>query len=169
MQGADIPIWKHRSFVHAHAHSRGVWLRPTCVTLYILNSLLLEPERQINASTTWRFIGFYIWLPCWPSRGQQVSHQKWIWGIHCAQMTSTQVRDPPWLWNPEQTSSEVQNRIISYPTKRTGGLQKITWSTGTSSSHLQLRYSDNTYGYPGDFSSAFSVTAITDAEPDVQA
>ena len=25
------------------------------------------------------------WLPCWLPRGQQVSHQRWIWGIHCAQ------------------------------------------------------------------------------------
>ena len=24
-------------------------------------------------------------LPRWLSRGQQVSHQRWIWGIHCAQ------------------------------------------------------------------------------------
>ena len=26
-------------------------------------------------------------LPCWPSRGQQVSHQRWIWRIHCMQVT----------------------------------------------------------------------------------
>ena len=29
---------------------------------------------------------------------------------------STQVRDPPWLLNPEQTSPEVQNRCISCST-----------------------------------------------------
>ena len=28
-------------------------------------------------------------------------------------------RDPPWLWNPGQTSPEVQNRGISGPMKRT--------------------------------------------------
>ena len=28
-------------------------------------------------------------------------------------------RDPPWLWNPRQTSPEVQNRGISGPRKRT--------------------------------------------------
>ena len=32
---------------------------------------------------------------------------------------STQVRDPPWLWNPEHTSSDAQNSGISNPTKRT--------------------------------------------------
>ena len=33
------------------------------------------------------------------------------------------LRDPPWLWNSEQTSPEVQNRGISGPTKRTYALQ----------------------------------------------
>ena len=33
------------------------------------------------------------------------------------------VRDPPRLWNPGQTSPEVQNRDISGPTKRTCVLQ----------------------------------------------
>ena len=36
-----------------------------------------------------------------------------------------QARDPPWLWNPEQTSPELQNRSISDPTKRTDVFQKI--------------------------------------------
>ena len=26
------------------------------------------------------------WLLCWPPYSQQVSHQRWIWGIHCAQV-----------------------------------------------------------------------------------
>ena len=34
-------------------------------------------------------------------------------------------RDPPWLWNPGQTSPAVQNRSISGPTKRTCVLQKL--------------------------------------------
>ena len=38
---------------------------------------------------------------------------------------STQARDPPWLWNLGETSSEVQNRGISGPTKRTHVLQKF--------------------------------------------
>ena len=35
-----------------------------------------------------------------------------------------QVRDPPWLWNPEQTSPKVQNRGISGPPKMTHVLQR---------------------------------------------
>ena len=34
MQGTDIPIQKDRPFIHAHAHSRWVRLRPACVTLH---------------------------------------------------------------------------------------------------------------------------------------
>ena len=34
-------------------------------------------------------------------------------------------QNPLWLWNPEETSPEVQNRGISGPTKRTHVLQKI--------------------------------------------
>ena len=46
-----------------------------------------------------------------------------FWLAHRRQ--STQARDPSWLWNPGQTSSEVQNRDISDPTKRTYVLQFV--------------------------------------------
>ena len=56
------------------------------------------------------------WLPCWLPRGQQVSHRRWIWGSH--RWESEQVRiHPSWLWNTGQTLPEVQNRVISDPTK----------------------------------------------------
>ena len=38
---------------------------------------------------------------------------------------SMQARDPPWLWNPGETSPEVQNNGISGPTKKTYVLQKL--------------------------------------------
>ena len=50
-------------------------------------------------------------------RGQQVLHQRWIWGSYIK--WCMQVRDPPWLLYPGQTSPEVQNRGINGPTKRT--------------------------------------------------
>ena len=34
---------------------------------------------QVNGSKKTR-------LPCWPSRGQQVSHQRWPWGSDCMQV-----------------------------------------------------------------------------------
>ena len=36
-------------------------------------------------------------LSCWPSRCQQVLHQRWIWGIQCRH-ERVQARNPPWLY-----------------------------------------------------------------------
>ena len=58
-------------------------------------------------------------LPCWPSRGQQVWHQRWIWWICYVQAKKQATRDLPWLRNSGQMSAEFQNRGISGPTKRT--------------------------------------------------
>ena len=38
---------------------------------------------------------------------------------------SMQARDPPWLWNPGETSPEVENRVSVAPRKRTYVLQKL--------------------------------------------
>ena len=38
---------------------------------------------------------------------------------------STQARDPPWLWNPVETSSEVQNRGYQWPHKKDSCPPKI--------------------------------------------
>ena len=43
----------------------------------------------------------------------------------CAGEEARKWGNPPWLWNPGQTSPEVQNRGISGPTKRTCVLQKF--------------------------------------------
>ena len=53
--------------------------------------------------------------PCRLPKGWQVSHQRWIWGFHCTQVTKW--GDPPWLWNPGQTSPDVQNRVSVAPQK----------------------------------------------------
>ena len=54
-----------------------------------------------------------VWLQCCPSRGQQVSHQRCICGIHCKQTSN-----PPWLWDPRETSPEVHNKESVVPQKR---------------------------------------------------
>ena len=59
-----------------------------------------------------------VQLPCWPLFSQQVSHQRWIWGLHKQESMQG-------LWNPGQMSPEVQNRGISDPTKGTYVLQKL--------------------------------------------
>ena len=48
------------------------------------------------------------------ARSECEDHYRW---------ESMQAREPPWLWNPGQASSEIQNRVISASTKRTCVLQ----------------------------------------------
>ena len=64
-------------------------------------------------------------LSCWPPKGQQVLHQRWVWGSH--RRESMQVKDPPWLWNPGQTSPEVKKRGISDPTNRNCVFKKFSY------------------------------------------
>ena len=66
-------------------------------------------------------------LQYWLSRGKQVSHQRWAWGIHCMKMTRHASEGSILTWNPGQTPPEVQTKSISGPTKITKVLknQKI--------------------------------------------
>ena len=58
------------------------------------------------------------------------SHQKlvmrWDGESTACRRQSLQVRYPPWLWIPGQTSPEDQNRVISVPTKKTDILQDFS-------------------------------------------
>ena len=70
----------------------------------------------------------------------------WTWGIQCYVTKHTR-KDPPWLWNLGEMSTEVQNRDISRPTKR------LIWSKkrlGCNAGHQQVsRY--NTRCEPEEF------------------
>ena len=48
-----------------------------------------------------------MWVKCWLPRGQQVSHQRWIWGIHSSQVMTCKRGDSPWVWNPRHLSTKV--------------------------------------------------------------
>ena len=51
-----------------------------------------------------------VWKSTMDQRGSQVSHQRWTWVVHCTQGKKHWSQGiPPWLWNTEQTSPEVQN------------------------------------------------------------
>ena len=84
-------------------------------------------------------------LPCWLARVEQVSHQRWTWGItgspkqgyqwpHKKDLSFNSVvpevnlrnplhagnkvykqEDPPWVWNPEETSPEAVKRFRVCP------------------------------------------------------
>ena len=57
-----LPYWGI-SILDQEAEKSWKWKKTTCTSMWI---------KQAR-------------LPCWPSRGQQVSHQRWIWGIPCIQ------------------------------------------------------------------------------------
>ena len=52
------------------------------------------------------------WLPCWPPKDRRCHSRDEFHRLY-------NVGCPLWLWNPEETSPEVENRGISGPTKRT--------------------------------------------------
>ena len=56
-------------------------------------------------------------LQCWPPRGESE--------IIAFMWQSMQVRDPHWLWNPEEMSAEVRNRGINAPAGRSHVLLKF--------------------------------------------
>ena len=61
-------------------------LKPIAVAEWIVHLLAVQVVSRSNPSilTLLHACMECDQLPCWLSRGQQVSHQRWIWGIHCA-------------------------------------------------------------------------------------
>ena len=103
------------------------WYTVPCllrVTWTVVSSSPEPPPMLTDTST-----GMWIKkarLPCWPLYSQQVSHQRWIWGLHkweSMEKGSTLALKPRvdvtrstkqgYQWNPGQRSPEVQNRGIS--------------------------------------------------------
>ena len=79
------------------------------------------------------------WLLCWHYTLAKVSHQRWILGnIYYVRLCQTRIRQNPlWLWNPEETSPEVQNRGISGPTN--GHVSNKNLKKKKSNQHQQTR------------------------------
>ena len=69
-------------------------------------------------------------LQCWPWRGRQVLHQRSIWEIHCRQdrkcASEVSTQHLPF----GKFSSEVQNRGIKGPHKKTDATQEFLKSNG---------------------------------------
>ena len=79
-----------------------------CIWNYTENASCILPLRQACRERNR--------LPCWPLYSQQVSHQRWIWGI-ARRQESVQVRNPPWLWNPGRRHQKSKTGISVGPQK----------------------------------------------------
>ena len=87
------------------------------------------------------------WWPYWLSRGQQMSHQRWISGI---------IYHVAWpLWKPEETSPEVQNSDIIGPTKRLMSskffFKKSLWSNKVQASMWRDKFVQEVIYFPLQF------------------
>ena len=56
-------------------------------------------------------------LPCWLPRGQQVSHEKWIWGICCTQATK-QARESTVALKPRADITRSPKQGYQWPHKK---------------------------------------------------
>ena len=98
----------------------------------------LPIESQNPTSATYVACREHNWLPCFLSIGQQVSHQRWIWGIHCVQarMHTSNGSTLPLKHRPDVTRSLKQGYQWSH--ERTCVLQKFKkkkWSHYKASFH----------------------------------
>ena len=85
------------------------------------------------------------WLLCWHYTQTKVSHQRWISGnvYHIGLCKVRMRQNPLWLWNPEETSPEVQNRVSVAPQIDmcpTKIKQKALCQSHSSFSHLIQNY-----------------------------
>ena len=104
-----------------HIHLCKVWIRPVAVAEWVARQ---TAEQEVGGSNPdippllKHACGEGNWLLCWHYTLAKVSHQRWISGnVYYVYLRQVRIRQNPlWLWNPEETSPEVQNRGISGPT-----------------------------------------------------
>ena len=56
------------------------WACTACQSEFSINFLSLCFSRHVSSQCP-----YICDIPCWPPRGQQMSHQRWIWGLCCMQ------------------------------------------------------------------------------------
>ena len=78
-------VWVRNPYSSINASSRtGIAQLVECFTLW--GSGMIDPglvTHQCLFTSTWIEM---TWLSCWSPKGQQVSHQRWIWGFCCMQV-----------------------------------------------------------------------------------
>ena len=85
----------------------------------------LPIESRHSTSATHVACREHNWLPCWLPRGQQVSHQRWISGIHFMQATKYASEGSTLALKPRGDIIRSPKQGYKGPTKRTHVLQKL--------------------------------------------
>ena len=71
-----------------------------------------------------KYMDVATWLPCLLLKGQQVSHKRWIWGIHCMQVMKHASEGITTLaLKPRADVTRSLRQGYQWPTKRTYVLQ----------------------------------------------
>ena len=88
---------------------------------------------QKGEETYWKHtgVGKYVdengSLPCWLPRGQRLSHQRWIWRFHYAQVTKyTSNGNHPGFETKGRRHQKSKPRVSVAPQKRLKGAREVT-------------------------------------------
>ena len=113
----------------------------------------------------------------WSPRGQQVSHQRWIWGIHCTQATKhvsqgstlafklradvirSRIQGYQWTYKKDLCHSKISKRK-----KKSSGSKRNNKSP-SSSSHTHILIQSNTWIFVGKNQRQFVWTGCNRIKP----
>ena len=99
-------------------------------TVLVFISAAKQPNKKVHRTIICSFSEFFSnilsllhacrecdWLPCWPSRGRQMSQQRWIWGIHCMQVRKQASKGSTLVLKAMADVTESSKQGLSGPTK----------------------------------------------------
>ena len=121
-KGTRVCKWKYRYYYYIvkgfnqnTVPSRSGWM---------VKSLVLRHD-QSRVQTPQMLVDIWsesMWikkaqLPSWPPGGQQVLHQRWIWGIHCMQAMKHASKGSSQLWNQGRHPKKSKTGVSVVPQK----------------------------------------------------
>ena len=86
--------------------------RVNSVSAYCAGGLPFESRQPTSATCKWGTNR----LPCCPSRGQQVSHQRWIWGIqHTSEVSTLSLKPRTDVTRSPKQGYQYQKGLVETP------------------------------------------------------